>query len=141
MSSLSINKQGDKNERTFHDVLTFQDYVVEKIAAVSARSVEGVLDLKGGFTTGLTNKLGGDELTNGVSVEVGEKQVAIDLTTILAFGYSAPLVFKQIAETVKSDVQHITGLEVIEVNVQVDDVMTVQEFTQQKVSSQTRELQ
>lgn len=141
MSSLSINKQGDQNERTFHDALTFQDRVVEKIAAVSARSVEGVLDLKGGFTAGITNKLGGDELTNGVNVEVGEKQVAIDLTAILAFGYSAPLVFKQIAEAVKSDVHHITGLDVIEVNVQVDDVMTVQEFAQQKASSQTRELQ
>lgn len=138
--TISINEQGVQNERTFHHALTFQDYVIEKIVAVSVRSVEGILDLKGNFASGLTNKLGGDELTNGVRVEVGEKQVAVDLTVILAFGYSAALVFKQVTELVKAEVYHMTGLEVVEVNVEVDDVMTIKEFAQQKATTQTREL-
>ncbi len=105
---------------------TIADPVVTKVASVAAREVGGVYALGGGVARALgamTQRLpGGDGSNQGVSVEVGEREAAVDLTVVVEFGESIPRVTQQIRENVIRRIHGITGLSVTEVNIAVNDL-------------------
>jgi uncharacterized alkaline shock family protein YloU len=102
------------------------DAVVTKVAGIAAREVPGVHGMGGGVSRalgGVTQRVGlGDERTQGVSVEVGEREAAVDLTVTIDYGESIPQVSQQIRDNVIKRIEGITGLRVTEVNVQVNDL-------------------
>ena len=105
---------------------TIADAVVTKVAGVAAREVRGVYELGGGVARAvgsLSQAVGvGDERTQGVSVEVGEREAAIDLTLVIEYGESIPKVSQTVRENVTKRIEGITGLTVTEVNVSVNDL-------------------
>ena len=105
---------------------SIDDAVVTKVAGIAAREVRGVYDLGGGAARalgGVTQRVGlGDERMQGVSVEVGEREAAVDLTAVIEYGESIPQVAEQIRDNVVKRVEGITGLSVTEVNVSVNDL-------------------
>jgi uncharacterized alkaline shock family protein YloU len=102
------------------------DSVVTKVASVAAREVRGVHELGGSVTRAVgsvTQRVGlTDERSQGVSVEVGEREAAVDLSVVIDFGESIPRVTEAIRENVIRRIEGITGLTVTEVNVAVNDL-------------------
>lgn len=102
------------------------DPVVTKVAGIAAREVPGVHSLGGGVGRALgamTQRVGiGDERSQGVSVEVGEREAAVDLTVVVDYGESIPQVSQAIRDNVIKRIEGITGLQVTEVNVAVNDL-------------------
>ena len=105
---------------------TIADAVVTKVAGIAAREVRGVHDLGGGVSRALgsvTQRVGiGDERSQGVSVEVGEREAAVDLTITIDYGESIPQVSQGVRDNVVKRIEGITGLSVTEVNVMVNDL-------------------
>ncbi|GAB3107946.1 Asp23/Gls24 family envelope stress response protein [Streptomyces calidiresistens] len=105
--------------------------VVEKIAGMAAREVPGVLAPAGGLARigALRHRLAGDRegVSRGVRVEVGERQTAIDLNVVVEYGLSIPEVTAAVRENVILALERMTGLEVVEVNIVVEDVRLPEE--------------
>jgi uncharacterized alkaline shock family protein YloU len=112
--------------KTERGITSIADTVVEKVAGIATREVRGVYDMGGGTTRAIgavTQRVGlADERSQGVSVEVGERETAIDLTVVIEYGESIPQVADQIRENVITRIEGITGLSVTEVNVAVNDL-------------------
>ena len=64
----------------------------------------------------------GPNVAQGVGVEVGETQAAIDLDIVVEYGVSIADLGRSIQRNVKQSVERMTGLHVVEVNISVDDV-------------------
>ena len=105
------------------------DSVVEKIAGVAAREVSGVHEMgRGAARTFGTIKerlpVGGSgpNVSQGIKVDVGERQAAIDIDLVVDYGVSIPDVSQAVRDNVIKRIERMTGLEVTEVNISVDDV-------------------
>ncbi len=109
------------------------DEVVAIIAGLAAIEVPGVKAMSGGAVDGIAEVLGRKNLAKGVKVEVGEKETAIDLNIVVEYKAKIPEVAEKIQEAVKKAVEGMTGLEVVEVNINVQGVYIKEETTQEEV--------
>lgn len=111
--------------------LIIDEGVVEKVASKAAQKIGGVIDMKGNLLARVQEGLGGNAHTKGVDADVIDDIGAkVDLNVILEYGKSAPDVFEEIKDVVTEDLESMTGLSVVEMNVNVVDVMTSDEYAQ-----------
>ena len=101
-----INNAGDKFMTTENKTvtqetvapkgqLTFDDKVIQKIVGYAIENVSGLLGVDGGFVANIKNKIvNSDNPTDGIDVEVGKEQVAVDLNIVMEFGHNAHDVYK-----------------------------------------------
>ncbi|MDQ0747514.1 MULTISPECIES: Asp23/Gls24 family envelope stress response protein [Streptomyces] len=106
---------------------TIADGVVEKIAGLAARDVDGVHAMGSGLsrTFGAVRDRvpgGAKSVSRGVKAEVGEVQAALDLEIVVVYGVAIADVARDVRENVITAVERMTGLEVVEVNIAVSDV-------------------
>jgi uncharacterized alkaline shock family protein YloU len=106
---------------------TIADTVVQKIAGLATREVSGVYAVGGGAARAfgaIKERIPGASasVAQGVSVEVGETQAAIDLDILVEYGVSIPELSRAIRRNVITAIEHITDLEVVEVNINVNDI-------------------
>ncbi|MFG3283345.1 Asp23/Gls24 family envelope stress response protein [Streptomyces sp. NPDC048111] len=118
---------GTDEATTTHGKTSIADVVVVKVAGVAAREIPGIHDMGGGLsrTIGAVRDRvpgGRPNVGRGVKVEVGERQTAIDLELVVEYGVSITEVAGDVRENVIAAVERITGLEVVEVNITINDV-------------------
>jgi uncharacterized alkaline shock family protein YloU len=101
------------------------DAVVAKVAGIAAREVRGVHALGGtaGRAIGaLRDRVGQTNLSQGISVEVGETQVAVDVTLTAEYPVALQEVAEDVREAVSKAIEGIVGMDVAEINVTIADV-------------------
>ena len=115
--------------QTENGKITVAESVVQKIAGIACREIGGVHAM--GSITGRTfgaireafpGSMGNPNVAQGVRVQVGETQAAIDLDIVVEYGAGIADLAQSIQRNVKQAVERMTGLQVVEVNVNVDDV-------------------
>jgi uncharacterized alkaline shock family protein YloU len=113
--------------RTSRGTTTIADGVVAKIASLAAREVRGVAALGGGAASALGSMVGrlrGQEhSTPGVGVEVGQSEAAVDLAVRVLYPEPIKQVADELRDRVIDRIRSLTGLDVVEVNVQVVDLV------------------
>ena len=113
---------------TDHGRTTIAESVVAKIAGIAAREVHGVHEMGSGAARAvgaIRDKITSSPrsgITQGVTVEVGERQAAVDLDLVVEYGVSILDLSEGVRRNVISRVESMTGLEVTEVNITVDDI-------------------
>ena len=98
------------------------DEVVAIIAGLAATAVEGVAAMAGNATREIIERMGMKSLSKGVSVEVIDSTVSVKLSLNLEYGHSIPEVCAKVQERVKSAIENMTGLEVLDVNITIAGV-------------------
>jgi len=101
------------------------DQVVAKVAGIAARDVPGVYALGGNAARAfgaIRDAIGSTALGQGVRVEVGETQVAVDLTIVVDYPTPMMEVASAVRAAVTNAVTELVGLQVTEVNVAINDV-------------------
>ncbi|UBH05536.1 stress protein [Leucobacter sp. Psy1] len=104
---------------------TIANDVVAKVAGIAAREVSGVYALGGGGARAfgaIRDAINATDLTQGVKVEVGETQAAVDLTIVVDYPAPIQTVAENVRVSVTDAITRLVGLEVVEVNVDVNDV-------------------
>lgn len=128
-----------KNIQEIQGKLTYADKVIEKIVGISLESVDGLLAVSGGFFADLKDKLVNTDTTrDGVHVEVGTTQVAVDLDIVAEYQKHVPTIYESIKAVVETEVKGMTDLEVVEVNVNVVDIKTRAQYEADTISLQDR---
>lgn len=119
--------------------LTYDDKVIEKIVGLALEPINGLLEVKGGFFSGVKDKLvNTNNITDGVSVEVGKEEVAVDLDVIVEYQKYVPSIFDTIKTDVTKEIKRMTDLNVIEINVNVVDIKTKEEHARDSESLQDK---
>jgi len=99
------------------------DTVLETIAGIATREVEGVYMLGKGALRNVIGKVTGtSDTTQGVSAEVGKKEVAIDLEMIVEYGFNIKDVAAKVRKLVAERIHQMTGLRIKEINIKVHDI-------------------
>lgn len=122
-----------------HGKTVIAEGVVAKIAGVAAREVAGVHELvplgAGATIAGFAGRLArSDQRTTGVSVEVGQREAAVDLNMTVDYGINIPQVAEAVRQNIMDRIYAMTGLTVKEVNINAADLY----FPDEQAAQQSR---
>lgn len=121
---LNIEKEFDNKEE---NQIKISNDTIATYAGIAVSEVNGVYGMAGTFA-GITEAISGKKnFAKGIKVDVEEQKVKIDVNIIVEYGARIPDVAFDIQTRVKKSVEAMTGLKVLEVNVNVQGVHAINE--------------
>ena len=132
--------------QTERGATSISDSVVSKIAGIASQEVDGIRMGSGGSqaVSGIIGSItggGSGSQTQGVSVEVGQEEAAIDLTLTAEYGKSIPQLAEAVRRNVANRVESLVGLRVTEVNITVSNIFFPQQEAEQERQRQLEQQQ
>lgn len=110
---------------TTHGKTVIDETVVAKIAGIATRETSGVYALGGGaarMVGAIRDAIDQTDLGQGISVEVGETQVAVDVSIVADYPVALQKVGDDVRKAVIGAISTLVGMEVTEVNIMINDV-------------------
>lgn len=117
--------------------INISEEVVATIAGIATAEVNGVAGMNGGFVGGISEMLG--KKTKGVKVQVGEKDTVIDINLTVEYGFRIPDIAWEVQNKVKTQVESMTGLNVVAVNIHVQGVSLPKKNKQEPAATNEEE--
>lgn len=110
------------NEESIGNIKISVD-VVAKIAGIAATEIQGVSGMHTSFVEGVAQKFGAKKSSSqGVKVDITENIANIDLYLVVDYGVKIPELAWSVQESVKENVEAMTGLEVVSVNIHIEGI-------------------
>ena len=106
--------------------LTFEDKVVQKIIGLALENVDGLLTVDGGFFSNIAEKL------------VNTDNVTADMDIVVEYGKDIQDIYEKMKELISREVKKMTHLDVIEVNVNVVDIKSKEEYEEDSETVQDK---
>lgn len=119
---ITTNQETSVVKKESNGTITFANEVIATIAGLAAVDIPGVAGMSGGFTDGIVELLGRKNLSKGIRVEVGSEEVAVDISIVVEYGTPIPEVAENIQMSVIKAIETMTGLKVVEVNINVQGI-------------------
>lgn len=110
------------NIAAVEDKIKIADEVIAIIAGIAVSEVENVICMGGGIGDGIAGMLGRKNLAKGIKVDVRDKEVVLEISILVDYGYKIHILAREIQEKVRNVVEEMTGLKVLEVNVNIHGV-------------------
>lgn len=120
-------KSGYESQEEKAGTVKIADDVVAMIAALAATEVDGVAAMAGNLTNELLSRVGVRGLSRGAKVEVSGKKVKVGLAITMEYGYNIPATCQRVQTKVKSAIENMTGLEVLDVNIRIAGINVTKE--------------
>lgn len=118
-----------KTEVCSNSELTFDGAVFEKIAGFEASKIDGILTTNGNMFEKMTeNFSSGENITKGISADVSDDTVTIDMDGTLAYDADAVSIHRRLCDSVSEKVKRMTGFNVEALNLHVTDMLTKKEW-------------
>lgn len=106
------------------DGVSVTDEVIAIIAGLSATEVEGVASLEGNLKNKAIEKTGIKKLSKGVKIISGEdSKIKVRLSINIEYGNEVQEVCTKVQNKVKSTIENMTGIEVLNVDVKISSVV------------------
>jgi uncharacterized alkaline shock family protein YloU len=113
------NETAKTDKGSKQGTIKISEEVVTTIAGLAAAEVAGVAGMSGGIAGDLVEKLGRKNLSKGIKAEVNENEATIDINAIVDYGVNIHEVALELQNSVKNAIENMTGLDVVNVNVNI----------------------
>lgn len=113
----------DRENKTEFGTVRIQNEVLSSIASIAASQVNGVIRVGGGLRSGIKQMFSKRAVPiKGVNVTVEDNEIKVYITILVAYGSNIPQIASDVQESIKKNIEKMTGLLVSDVDVDIQGV-------------------